>query len=92
MQSRALIEDHDCSWQSFYSNARTTLKRWSREQVPELRLRERGAGQDLEVQLLHGPCLRLQEGGTQYRDYYNTRSGKHSFTLKFVKGRGFVKA
>jgi uncharacterized Zn finger protein len=30
--------------------------------------------------------------GTQYRDYYNTRSGKHSFTLKFVKGQGFVKA
>ena len=29
--------------------------------------------------------------GTQYRDYYSNRSGKHSFTLKrveeFVKGR-----
>jgi len=28
--------------------------------------------------------------GTQFREY--TRNGKHSFTLKLQKGRGYVKA
>jgi predicted RNA-binding Zn-ribbon protein involved in translation (DUF1610 family) len=27
---------------------------------------------------------------TQFREYY--RNGKHSFTLKYEKGKGFVKA
>ena len=29
--------------------------------------------------------------GTYYRDYYDDRKGKHSFTLKLVKGRGLIK-
>jgi hypothetical protein len=32
----------------------------------------------------------LCECGTIFRDY--CREGKHSFTLKFKKGKGFVKA
>ena len=28
--------------------------------------------------------------GTRFREY--TKNGKHSFTLKLVKGKGFVKA
>lgn len=30
------------------------------------------------------------ECGTKFRDY--TKEGKHSFTLRFKKGKGFVKA
>jgi hypothetical protein len=48
-KGQAFVESCDGGWQSFWSNACATLKRWSREQAPELRLRERGADQDLEV-------------------------------------------
>ncbi|MEM1582061.1 MAG: hypothetical protein QXK89_06085 [Candidatus Bathyarchaeia archaeon] len=29
--------------------------------------------------------------GTQFREYYD-KSGKHSFTLKLEKGKGYIKA